>query len=244
MRAHQIMTRQVITATVDTPIAEAARTLLAHHISGMPVVDAKGNLMGVVSQGDFMRRAEIGTQRKRSRWLKMLLGPGREASDFVHERGRKVGEVMNDQPITVSEDATLEEVTSIMEKNDIKRVPVMRGDKLVGIVTRTNLVQAVLDLAREVPDPTADDDRIRDRIHAAIEKADWKPFGFSAVVRDGIVHLSGIITDERSRQATIVATENVSGVRKVHDHLVWLEPMSGVYLNSAEDEADAKAKAG
>jgi len=240
MRAHQIMTRQVITATVDTSITEAARTLLHHHISGMPVVDAVGRLVGVVSQGDFMRRAEIGTQRKRSRWLKILLGPGREAADFVHERGRKVGEVMNPSPITVTEEATLEEVTATMEKNDIKRVPVMRGDRLVGIVTRTNLVQAVLDLAREVPDPTADDDRIRDRILAAIEKHDWKPFGLSVVVRDGIVHLSGVITDERSRQAAMVAAENVSGVRKVHDHLVWLEPMSGAYVNSAEDEQDAK----
>ena len=241
MRAHQIMTRQVITATVDASVAEAARTLLEHHISGMPVVDAKGKLVGVVSQGDFVRRAEIGTQRRRSRWLKLLLGPGQEAADFVRERGRKVGEVMNDRPITVAEDATLEEVAATMEKNDIKRVPVMRGEKLVGIVTRTNLVQAVLDLAREVPDPTADDDHVRDRIFAAIEKNNWKPFGLSVVVRDGIVHLSGIITDERSRQATMVAAENVTGVRRVHDHLVWIEPMSGVYLNSAEDEQDAKA---
>jgi osmotically-inducible protein OsmY len=99
----------------------------------------------------------------------------------------------------------------------------------------------VLDLAREIPDPTADDDRIRNRILAAIEKHDWKPFGLGVVVRDGIVHLSGVITDERSRQAAMVAAENVSGVRKVHDHLVWLEPMSGVYLNSAEDEQNAKA---
>lgn len=244
MRAHQIMTRQVITATVDTPIVQAARTLLLQHISGMPVLDEAGKLVGVVSQGDFMRRAEIGTQRRRPRWLKLLVGPGRAAVDFVRERGRKVGDVMNDAPITVTEDATLDEVTETLEKNDIKRVPVMRGDKLVGIITRTNLVQAVIDLARDVPDPTADDDHIRDRIHAAIEKNDWKPFGLGVVVRNGIVHLSGIITDERSRQATVVAAENVSGVRKVHDHLVWLEPMSGVYVNSAEDEADAKAKAG
>jgi CBS domain-containing protein len=241
MRAHQIMTRQVITANVDTPIAEAARTLLTHHISGMPVVDATGKLVGVVSQGDFMRRAEIGTQRRRSRWLRLLLGPGHEAADFVHERGRKVGEVMNDWPITVSEDATLEEVTTTMEKNDIKRVPVMRGDRLVGLITRTNLVRAVLDLARDVPDPTADDDHIRDRIHVSIEKNDWKPFGLGVVVRDGIVHISGIITDERSRQATLVAAENVTGVRKVHDHLVWLEPMSGVFVSSPEDERRAKA---
>lgn len=241
MRAHQIMTRQVITASVDTSVADAARTLLENHISGMPVLDAKGKLVGVVSQGDFMRRAEIGTQRKRSRWLKLLLGPGQEATDFVRERGRKVGEVMNTSPITVAEDATLEEVAAIMEKNDIKRVPVMRDDTLVGIVTRTNLVQAVLDLAREVPDPTADDDHIRDRIHAVIQKNDWKPLGLSVVVRDGIVHLSGIITDERSRQATVVAAENVAGVRKVHDHLVWLEPMSGAYVHSTEDEEDARA---
>jgi CBS domain-containing protein len=241
MRAHQIMTRRVITASVNTPIAQAARVLLANHISGMPVVDDTGKVVGVVSQGDFMRRAEIGTQRKRSRWLKLLLGPGHAAADFVHERGRKVGEVMNDRPITVSEDATLEEVAATMEKNDIKRVPVMRGDALIGIITRTNLVQAVLDLAREVPDPTADDDHIRNRIYSAIDKNDWKPFGLSVVVRNGIVHLSGIITDERSRQATIVAAENVNGVRKVHDHLVWVEPMSGVYVNSAEDERDAKA---
>jgi CBS domain-containing protein len=235
------MTRRVITASVNTPIAQAARVLLANHISGMPVVDDSGKVVGVVSQGDFMRRAEIGTQRKRSRWLKLLLGPGHAAADFVHERGRKVGEVMNDRPITVSEDATLEEVAATMEKNDIKRVPVMRGDALIGIITRTNLVQAVLDLAREVPDPTADDDHIRNRIYSAIDKNDWKPLGLSVVVRNGIVHLSGIITDERSRQATIVAAENVNGVRKVHDHLVWVEPMSGVYVNSAEDERDTKA---
>lgn len=241
MRAHQIMTPRVITTTPDASIADAARVLLENRISGMPVLDRADKLVGVVSQGDFMRRAEIGTQRRRPRWLKVLLGPGREATDFVHERGRKVGELMNDRPVTVSEDATLEDVTSTMEKNDIKRVPVMRGEKLVGIVTRTNLVQAVLDLARDVPDPTADDDHIRKRIFGAIEKNDWKPFGLGVTVRDGTVHLSGIITDERSRKAAIVAAENVAGVRRVHDHLVWLEPMSGVYFNSAEDEQDAKA---
>jgi CBS domain-containing protein len=244
MRAHQIMTRQVITTTVDTPIVQAARTLLLQHISGMPVLDDAGKLVGVVSQGDFMRRAEIGTQRRRPRWLKLLIGPGRAAVDFVRERGRKVGDVMNDQPITVSEDATLEEVTETLEKNDIKRVPVMRGSELVGIITRANLVQAVLDLAREVPDPTADDDHIRDRIFGAIEKTDWRPLGLGVTVRDGIVHLSGVITDEQSRKAAIVAAENVAGVRKVHDHLVWIEPMSGVYLNSPEDEQDAAAAAG
>ena len=237
MRAHQIMTRQVITVAAGAAIVEAANTMLQNHISGLPVTDEAGKLVGIVSQGDFIRRAEIGTQRKRGRWLKLLLGPGKAASDFVHERGRKVGEIMTLDPCTVTEDATLEDVVRLMEQNKVKRLPVMRGDRLVGIVTRSNLLQAVAELAREVPDPTADDDHIRNHIITSIEKTDWGPFGLGVIVRNGNVHLSGVITNERSRQAAIVAAENVSGVRKVHDHLCWVEPMSGMYLNSQEDEA-------
>ena len=237
MRAHQIMTRQVITVATGAPIVEAANTMLQNHISGLPVVDEAGKLVGIISQGDFIRRAEIGTQRKRGRWLKLLLGSGRVASDFVRERGRKVGEIMTLDPCTVTEDATLEDVVSLMEQNNVKRLPVMRGDQLVGIVTRSNLLRAVAELAREVPDPTADDDHMRNHIITSIEKADWAPFGLGVIVRNGNVHLSGVITNERSRQAAIVAAENVSGVRKVHDHLCWVEPTSGMYLNSQEDEA-------
>jgi CBS domain-containing protein len=237
MRAHQIMTRRVITVATGAPIVEAANTMLQNHISGLPVVEETGKLVGIISQGDFIRRAEIGTQRKRGRWLKLLLGSGKVASDFVHERGRKVGEIMTLDPCTVTEDATLEDVVSLMEQNNAKRLPVMRGDQLVGIVTRSNLLQAVAELAREVPDPTADDDHIRNHIITSIEKTDWGPFGLGVIVRNGNVHLSGVITNERSRQAAIVAAENVSGVRKVHDHLCWVEPTSGMYLNSQEDEA-------
>ena len=123
-----------------------------------------------------------------------------------------------------------------MEKNHVKRLPVLHGGQLVGIVTRANLLQAVADLARDVPDPTADDDHIRKRIFAAIENSEWKPITLGVTVRNGIVHLGGIIFDEASRQAAMVAAENVSGVRKVHDHLCWVEPTSGAYLYSAEDE--------
>jgi len=236
MRAHQIMTRQVITVASGAAVLEAANTMLQNHISGLPVVDEAGKLVGIVSQGDFIRRAEIGTQRKRGRWLKFLLGPGKAASDFVRERGRKVAEIMTADPCTVTEDATLEAIVELMERNNVKRLPVVRGDRLVGIVTRTNLLSAVAGLARDVPDPTADDDHIRSRIIASIEKADWAPFGLGVIVLNGVVHLSGVITNENSRQAAIVAAENVSGVKKVHDHLCWVEPMSGMYLNSQEDE--------
>jgi CBS domain-containing protein len=241
MRAHQIMTRQVITIAPGAPILDAANSMLRHRISGLPVVDDAGRLVGIVSQGDFIRRTEIGTERKRGRWLKFLVGPGRAASDFVHERGRKVEDVMTSEPRTVTEDATLEDIVELMERNNVKRLPVMRGEKLVGIVTRSNLLQAVAGLTRDVPDPTADDDHIRNRIITSIEKADWAPFGLGVIVLNGVVHISGVITNEHSREATIVGAENVSGVTKVHDHLCWVEPMSGMYLNSQEDESLLRA---
>jgi CBS domain-containing protein len=236
MRAHQVMTRNVVSLRPDTSIADAAKVMLQQHISGLPVISEAGKLVGIISEGDFVRRAEIGTQRKRGRWLKILLGPGRAATDFVHEQGRKVGEIMTPEPVTVTEDATLQDIVVVMEKNHVKRLPVIRGDQLVGIVTRANLLQAVADLARDVPDPTADDDHIRNRVFAAIEKNDWCPIALTVTVRDGIVHLSGVISEERSRQAAIVAAENVSGVKKVHDYLCWVDPLSGVYLNSPEDK--------
>jgi CBS domain-containing protein len=236
MRAHQIMTRQVITIAAGASIVDAANIMLDKHISGLPVVDDAGAVVGIVSQGDFIRRAEIGTERKRGRWLKFLVGPGTAASDFVRERGRKVEEIMTPDPCTVTEDATLEDIVELMERNHVKRLPVLRGDRLVGIVTRTNLLQAVAGLARDVPDPTADDDHIRHRIINSIEKSDWTPFGLGVIVANGVVHLSGVITNEQSREASIVAAENISGVTRVHDHLCWVEPMSGMYLNSPEDD--------
>ncbi len=236
MRAHQIMTKPVITIEPDATIVEAANVMLRQHISGLPVVDAAGTLVGIVSQGDFLRRSEIGTGRRRGRWLKFILGSGRSAIEFVHEHGRKISEIMSPAPVTVMEDTPLADIADLMEKRNVKRLPVVRGGRLVGIVTRTNLLQAVADLARDVPDPTADDDRIRERIIRAMEKADWRPVGLNVIVRDGIVHLSGAILDERARQAAIVAAENIEGVRKVHDHLCWVDSITGIYSMSPEDD--------
>jgi CBS domain-containing protein len=241
MRAHQIMTRPVITVTPETRIVDAANTMLQKHVSGLPVVEATGKLVGIVSEGDFIRRSEIGTQRKRGRFLKFILGPGNAATNFVHEHGSKVAEIMTPEPLTITEDTALDDIVELMEKNNIKRLPVMRGDKIVGIVSRSNLLQAVASLAREIPDPTADDDHNRNRVIDALEKNDWCPFGLSVIVRDGIVHLSGVITEQHARKAAIVAAENVNGVKKVHDHLCWVDTMSGMYLNSPEDDELTKA---
>ena len=141
---------------------------------------------------------------------------------------------------TVTEDTPLEDLVRLMERKNVKRVPVVRETALVGIVTRTDLLRAVASLARDIPDPTADDDHIRSRVIASIEKNEWQPAQLGVTVRDGIVHLSGMITDERSRQATIVAAENVSGVKLVHDHLYLFDAMSGLSFRSPEDEDWAK----
>jgi CBS domain-containing protein len=235
MRAHQIMTRNVITVRPDSSIVDAAKLMLEHHVSGLPVLDKDGALVGIVSEGDFLRRSEIGTQRKRPRWLQYLMSPGRAANEFVHQSGRKVEEIMAREPVTVTEDTQLEELVSLMEKHDIKRLPVMCDDRLVGIVTRANLLQAVASLARDVPDPTADDDHIRQRVADAISGTDWRPIGLQVTVRNGVVHLHGIIVNEGSRQATIVAAENVAGVKEVHDHLCFVDTYSGFYVESPED---------
>jgi CBS domain-containing protein len=239
MRAHHIMTRDVVTVTPDTSIVAAAALMLQHHVSGLPVLDETGRLVGIVSEGDFLRRAEIGTQRRRPRWLEFFTGPGSAGERFVHEHGRKVGEVMTRDPVTAPDDATLDDVVRLMEQNNVKRLPVMRDGTLVGIVTRANLLRAVASLAREIPDPTADDNHIRRRIIEAVRPTWWRPIGFDVTVRNGVVNLHGIVVDDRARQAALVAAENVSGVKEVHDHQCWVDGYSGFYLESPEDNKAA-----
>lgn len=241
MRAHQIMTRRVITVKPGTTVLEAAKAMLRHHISGLPVTDDDGKLVGMVSEADFLRRSEIGTRRPRIRWLDWLIGPGKAAVEYVREHGRKIGEIMTQEGLcTATEDMELEPLVRLMQRQNVKRLPVVRENKVVGIVTRSDLVRALASLARDVPDPTADDENIRYRVIAAIEENDWRPTRLGVTVRDGIVHLSGMITDERFRQAAIVAAENVSGVKLVHDHLHLFDSQSGLSFKSPEDEAWAK----
>jgi len=218
MRAHEIMTQQVITVTADTTVTEAVDMMLRHHISGLPVVDAQGKLIGIISESDFIRRAEIGTERKRGRWLSFLVGADKIAADFVHAHGRKVGEIMTPDPLTVTEDTPLDRIVQIMESNDVKRLPVVRGGRLVGIVTRSDFLAAVANRARSLPGLSTDE-RIRREVSAEIEQAAWRPCKLKVSVRDGVVSLSGVITAENARQAAIVAAENVPGVKQVVDNL-------------------------
>src|SRR5208282_46745 len=184
-----------------------------------------------------------GTQRQRPKWLEFLVGPGRMADEYVHTSGRKVDEVMTPDPYTVTADDALETVVELMERHRVKRLPVMRDGQLVGIVSRANLMHALASLARDdTQAPAGDDAAIRDQILLVLAHQHWAPH-INVVVRNGVAELWGVITDERERQRLIAATENVPGVKQVHDHLVWVEPMSGMAFPSAEDEANERTAA-
>ena len=241
MRVKDAMTPNVICIGADEPVLKAARLMLQNRISGLPVVDKDGELVGMVTEGDFLRRGELGTQRQRPKWLEFILGPGKLAQEYTHSSGRKVEEIMTPDPWTIGENETLEAVVDTMERHHVKRLPVTRGGRMVGIVSRANLMHALASLSRDVPaPPPGGDSAIRDKILAAIAKQDWAP-RVNVIVKNGVAELHGVITDDRERAGLIVAAENVPGVKHVRDHLVWVEPISGVAFPSIEDEPNDRA---
>ncbi len=242
MNAGDIMTPKVVSVGPDASILEAMELMLEHRISGLPVVAKDGSLIGIVTEGDFLRRVETGTQRNRGGWLAFLMGPGRLAEEYVRTHGRMVSEVMTPDPVTITENTPLDEVVDLMEQRRVKRLPVVRAGQVVGIVSRANLLHALASIARELPVEAEGDTAIRERVLAALGQERWVPKDFiNVVVRNAVVELWGTILDERERQAVRVAAENVPGVKGVKDHLVWVEPMSGVMFEPpSEEETTAK----
>jgi len=235
MQAKDVMTTEVISVTPDATVLQAARLMLQRHISGLPVIDKSGALVGILSEGDFLRRQETRTEKRRSRWLEFLMGPGRIATEYTHSHGSKVSEVMTDDVRTVDENAPLEDVVHLMERFRIKRVPTTRGGKVVGLITRSNIMHAMVSLARKAPPAAKDDAAIRERLLEEVKKQDWAPVTtINVVVHDGVVELWGVIIDERQREALKVAAENIPGVKAVKDHLAWVEPMSGIAIEPKE----------
>src|SRR5262245_3257394 len=166
MRAADVMTPDTTCISPDASITDAVRLMLDRKFSGLPVVDSGGSVVGIVTEGDLLRRPEAGTRRKRTRWIELLMGPGRLASEYVQTSRRKVGDVMTAQVRTVIEDAPLEEIVHLMERHQINRVLVVRDGRLVGIVARANLLHALATVAPETkPGPTSDTS-IRERLYA------------------------------------------------------------------------------
>ncbi len=228
MRAIDVMTPNVITVEPDTSVQRLAALLSERGISGAPVVDSSGRMIGIVSEGDLLHRTELGTERRddrrRSWWLEHYASG--LAQDYVKSHGRTVKDIMTRDVITVSEETTLADVAMLLEVNRIKRVPVMRDDKIVGIVSRSNLVRALGATAGSTVSETgagSDDRTIRSRLLAELRQQEWaaRLWAQDIIVSGGIVHLwFGSDEPAERRQAVRVAAENVPGVRGIEEHVV------------------------
>jgi CBS domain-containing protein len=221
MRALDIMTTPVVTATPDMTIHDAARLFVDNHISGMPVVDENQKVIGIVSQGDLLHRVENGTGHGRRRWwLEFLLSSPREqAARYVKEHGHVVGDVMCNQVISISEDMPLAQIADLMEHRHLKRVPVLKDGKLVGIVSRSNLIRALASVVPAVDAISHDDASLRDAIVRAMRGQRWRLPKQGVLVKDGVAHLWGVIESEEEKRAIHVAAECVPGVKRVEYHL-------------------------
>lgn len=219
MRAVDIMTSSVVTVDPDMPIKAVAKLLAERRISAVPVIDAELHVVGMISEGDLLRRAEIGTERRRSWWLELLASNRELADAYVKSHAKTVRDVMTKEVVTASEHASLADIAELLETHHIKRVPVTRNGMLVGIISRANLVRALAS-AEESPPPTQSGDRaIRDRLMTELKREKWADTSAgNIVVRDGVVHLWGYVLSESERRALCVAAENVPGVKAVHDH--------------------------
>jgi CBS domain-containing protein len=224
MRAVDIMTTQVISVSPDTPVLDLAKLLSDHAISGVPVLDADNRLVGIVTEGDLLHRAETGTEHhtehRRARWLESLASDRELARDYVKSHGGKVAHIMSTDVATVAETAELADIANLLETRRIKRVPVVRDGRVVGIVSRANLVRALAAVQPAAGD--GDDRTIRAGLLAALVGQEWaRTWAADIIVRDKVVHL-WFASDQAAeeRQAMRVAAENIPGVRGVELHIV------------------------
>ncbi|BCZ84998.1 CBS domain-containing protein [Paraburkholderia terrae] len=219
MRALDVMTTTVLSVTPEMTVRDAAKMMTEQRISAAPVIDAKGKLVGMVSEGDLMRRVELGTQKRRRSWWLDLLATGLDAEEYVKSHGRLVEDIMTRDVISVDDTTPLTEIASVLEGEGIKRVPVLRQGEVVGIVSRANLVQALASAPEEAQpeiDPT--DREIRALLMGEITGHPWAFAGRNIVVRDGVVHLWGVFRSAEAVQAVRVAAEGIPGVKRVEDH--------------------------
>src|SRR5262245_55691974 len=221
MRAMDIMTSEVITVGEDATVPEAAKLMAERGISAVPVVDRENQVVGMVSEGDLLHRAETGTERRRSWWLDMMSSTNKLAGEYIKSHSGKVKDVMTSDVLSVMEETPVADVAVLLETNRIKRVPVVRDGKIVGIVSRANLVRALaMTITEGVGEADTDDRRIRDKLLAELKAQKWAEVSPANVtVKDGVVHLWSSYLSEQEGRALIVAAESIPGVRRVEDHM-------------------------
>jgi len=222
MRAIDVMVRDVVTVHPDTDVAKAVKLLSEHDVSALPVVDDRGHLVGVISEADLIHRVEIGTEKHRPWWVEAVTGASTLAEDFAKSHGKRVEEVMTTDVVSATEETPLSDIAALLERRRIKRVPITRNGKLVGVVSRSNLIQALASVIGRAEENGADRDlAIRQELLARLEKQSWTDFGSrNIIVSGGTVHLWGLISSEPERKALIALAESVPGVVSVSDEMI------------------------
>lgn len=219
MQAADIMTHDVISVGPDDDVNAIAKLLLAHRISAVPVVDDKQKVIGIVSEGDLMRRVKDESGEERSWWLSLFAGQ-KDAGEYVKSHGRKASEVMTPNPFTIDESTPLHKIARLLEKHRIKRAPVVSGDKLVGIVSRANLLQGLASAEVTNAEAPSDDRAIREAILKEVdENTGVRVAGISIIVSDGVAELWGLVESNEQKKAVQVAAENTPGVKQVENNL-------------------------
>ncbi|MGA7262889.1 MAG: CBS domain-containing protein [Stellaceae bacterium] len=213
MRAIDVMVRDVVTVRPDTDVAEAIKLLAEHDVSALPVLGAAGNLVRMLSEADLIHRVEIGTEKQRPWWVEAVTGASTLAEDFAKSHGKKAGEVMSSGVISVSEDTPLSEIAAVLERNGIKRVPVVKDGKLVGMVSRSNLIQALASVVGRIDHHNETDRQIRLDLLSRLKEQSWTDFGSRNItVSDGVVHLWGLVGSAAERKALLALAEGVPSV--------------------------------
>ena len=226
MQARDVMTAPVVTVRPETRVEEIAQLLLERRISGVPVVDADGRLLGIVTEGDLMRRPEIGTERHRGWWLRFFGDERARAEEYARAHGSRAEQVMTRNVVTVSDETSVGEIARLLEEHHIKRVPVVRDGRVVGIVSRANLLHGLAAHPDLTPPMRLMDDRsIREAVLEAFERDGWTAHGrLNVIVRNGVVELWGVVDSDQARRAIRIAAENAPGVVAVKDNLGSIPP--------------------
>lgn len=226
MKARDIMSTKVVTVSPETSVRDIAALMVEKHVSGLPVLNDNGTLVGMISEGDLLRRPELGTEKHRRRWASFFSGADEQAREFTKSHGLRAGDVMTAQVLHVSEDTSLGDVVNLMEKHRIKRLPVLRDGKLVGIVSRVDLLRALaVQQAVTLPPPAEGDAAIRAAMNDVLANQEWAMSAMvNVIVSDGVMHLWGVIDSKDQSHALRVAAENIPGVKAVEEHLSFSLP--------------------
>jgi CBS domain-containing protein len=228
MNVAALMSTNIVSVLPSTTLADAVRIMIANRVSGLPVLESDGRLVGMITEGDLLRRTELESEGKQPSWLKVFLMPARVAADYVATHGRHVSEVMTPNPISISPATDLAEVARLMLHKHVKRLPVLEAGRMVGIISRSDVLRALARKLVEVPDERTDEE-ISTYIKNEIAHAKWAPKSSIKIeVKEKVVNLEGTIFSDEERQAVIVIAENAPGVKEVQDHLIFVDPSSGM----------------